>query len=108
MNGTICTGIIMDMRLMLGCYYTSKRWELNSKKYAQVGTIRKLKSVYGNQVRAAPLANLYHLAIIDDKGNAPSFLLIHGIPSSFSGFMTESKNQMVQKWTTSKSIFQLN
>ena len=52
----------------VGMLLYSRRPGVHSKEYTQFDTIRKLIYIYGNQVRAAPSANINHLVITCDKG----------------------------------------
>ena len=47
----------------------SRRPGRNDQSHTQFETIRKLRTVYGNFIRASPSRNLHNLCMVDPKGN---------------------------------------
>ena len=76
-----------------------------SDSYKQWDTIRKLRSCYSNQVRAARAANSNILSIADDKGS--SYQRIAKDPCGslwFQKFMMGCKKRMGQDWRPNQAI----
>ena len=76
-----------------------------SESHKQWDTIRKLRSCFSNQVRAARAANSHTLSVADDKGSSYQRLAIDPCGSLwFQRFMLGCKKRMGQDWRPNQAI----
>jgi hypothetical protein len=82
----------------------SKRPGKHSKTHLQFETIRKLRTLYANQVRASPQANAESIFLGDIKGN---YQRLTNDPCGsfwFYRFMKGMKSRMGQEWRPNKGM----
>jgi hypothetical protein len=82
----------------------SRRPGRYSKGYTQFDTIRKLRSVYSNQVRAAPQSNQQVLALGDQKGAYQRFTQDVCGSFWFHRFLEGCRYRMGQDWRPNKGL----
>jgi hypothetical protein len=82
----------------------SRRPGKYSKKYTQIDTIRKLRSCYGNQVRASPQANATAVSLGDQKGRYQRFSTDPCSSFWFYRFIEGIRNRMGQDWRPNKAL----
>ena len=76
-----------------------------SESHKQWDTIRKLRSCYSNQVRAARCANSHTLSLADDKGSNYQRIALDPCGSLwFQRFMMGCKKRMGQDWRPNQAI----
>ena len=66
--------------------------------HTQFATIRRLRSVYSNQCRAAPQANITHLSMVDTKGKYSRFATDKCGSLWFQRFIIGCENRMGVIW----------
>ena len=72
--------------------------------YTQFDTIRSLRTVYSNFIRASPQSNSVTLSLGDFKGNYHRLVTDHCGSFWFKRFMTGMKNRMGQLWCPNKAL----
>ena len=76
-----------------------------SESHKQWDTIRKLRSSFSNQVRAARSANSHTLSLADDKGSSYQRIALDPCGSLwFQRFMLGCKKRMGQDWRPNQAI----
>ena len=77
--------------------YSRKRGR-HDPTHTQFATIRRLRSVYSNQCRAAPQANITHLSMVDTKGKYSRFATDKCGSLWFQRFIIGCENRMGVIW----------
>ena len=82
----------------------SRRPGKNDKRHTQFDTIRKLRTSYSSQIKAAPQSNMKHIALADTRGK--HIRLVQDKCSSlwFNRFMTGVKARMGSTWKPNKAL----
>ena len=82
----------------------SRRPGKHSNVYTQFGAIRKLRSAYGNQVRASASANAAPYVMVDEKGIYKRLVVDKCGSLWFSCFMVGLQKRMGQIWKPNKAL----
>jgi hypothetical protein len=90
--------VAIDMLLM------SRRAGRNSKTHLQFDTIRKLQSVYGNQVRSSPQSTKRVMALGDQKGRYLRFSTDPCASLWFHRFLEGCRYRMGQEWRPNQAM----